>query len=302
MSNETTININKSNMPSNMQINEKKLQGKLTLEYENYSFDDSILKEEHQRHVNVINNYLFNGKQQFDQLKKDINDLHETISNIQAKHHNEYICTFNNFMESVKCDIKEKIQRMDKIQEEKEKDENILRVIAERNLFREEAIRLNLGNKTISIELNNFRIILKSKEEEIEKINKKWIECASHNKQLIYELDTAVKLNEELVNKYSLINNNNNNDSRKYLLPSIVNNNNSLSQTKLNIINLNNNKKNKHINNISNNNNFYLTDINIKNNKSKESIELDELENENFEAFKKVIKYQNKLLLIKYYK
>jgi ribosomal protein L1 len=46
-------------------------------------------------------------------------------------------------MNTVRKDIKEKIERMEKLEREKRKNENIHLIIAERDFFRQEAMRLN---------------------------------------------------------------------------------------------------------------------------------------------------------------
>ena len=54
-------------------------------------------------------------------------------------------------MDTVRKDIKEKIERMEQIEKEKRKNENIHLVMAERDFFRQEAIRLNQLCKGINI-------------------------------------------------------------------------------------------------------------------------------------------------------
>ena len=46
-------------------------------------------------------------------------------------------------MNTVKKDMKAKFREINNIQEEKEKNENILLITADRDFFRQEAIRLN---------------------------------------------------------------------------------------------------------------------------------------------------------------
>jgi hypothetical protein len=134
-------------------------------------------------------------------LKKDINELHENISKIQARHHSDYISTFNQFMETVKFDIKDKIHKMDTIQEEKERDENILKIVTERNLFREEAIRLNIYNKTLASQLDQLKRKMKEKEEDFSAIYKKWQQSEVYNQQLISELNNSILTNQKLLKK-----------------------------------------------------------------------------------------------------
>lgn len=174
---------------------------KLPSEYENIEFDDSLSQIDHANHLSKFKNQYFNAEAHLDSLKIDINNLHDNISKIQAKHHSDYIQTFNQFMETATFDLKEKIVKMDKIQEEREKDENILKVIAERNLFREESIRLNLFCKALTGQNEKLKRELKEKEDDYNAIYKKWQACESHNRQLISELSSSIEMNEKLVEK-----------------------------------------------------------------------------------------------------
>ena len=56
--------------------------------------------------------------------------------------------TFNEFMNTIKNDIREKIETMDKVEKEKRENENIANFIAERDYFRQESIRLNEINRS----------------------------------------------------------------------------------------------------------------------------------------------------------
>jgi len=174
---------------------------KLPSEYENIELDDSISQVDHNNHISKFKNQYFNAEAHLESLKVDINNLHENISKIQSKHHSDYIQTFNQFMETATFDLKEKIIKMDKIQEEREKDENILKVIAERNLFREESIRLNLFCKALTEQNDKLKREFKEKEDDYNSVYKKWRTCESYNQQLIKELSSSIEMNEKLVEK-----------------------------------------------------------------------------------------------------
>lgn len=174
---------------------------KLPSEYENIELDDSLSQIDHTNHLSKFKNQYFNAEAHLDSLKIDINNLHDNISKIQAKHHSDYIQTFNQFMETATFDLKEKIVKMDKIQEEREKDENILKVIAERNLFREESIRLNLFCKALTGQNEKMKREFKEKEDDYNAVYKKWQTCESYNRQLISELTSSIEMNEKLVEK-----------------------------------------------------------------------------------------------------
>lgn len=176
-------------------------QFKLGSDYEDYESDNEKNNLAHKKHVNELKNSLINEEAIRESLRKDVNELHETFSRIQEKHRSDFIKNFHEFMETVKYDIKEKIQKMNKIQEEKAKDENILKVIAERNLFREEAIRLNLYNKTLLDQLEVAKRKLKEKEDDYGSVLKKWTQSEDYNRQLVQELNNSVKLNQTLHKK-----------------------------------------------------------------------------------------------------
>ena len=180
---------------------EKKHTYKLPHEYENYECDDEINQDEHNAHLAKFKNQYFDSEVHMESLKKDINELHENISKIQARHHSDYISTFNQFMETVKFDIKDKIHKMDAIQEEKERDENILKIVTERNLFREEAIRLNIYNKTLASQLEQLKRKMREKEDDFNAIYKKWQQSEVYNQQLISELNNSISTNQKLLQK-----------------------------------------------------------------------------------------------------
>ena len=66
-------------------------------------------------------------------------------------------------MDTVRKDLNEKIQRMEKIEKDKRKNENILLVITERDFFRQEAIRLNQLCKELSLKLEEMNKEMKYK-------------------------------------------------------------------------------------------------------------------------------------------
>lgn len=263
---------------------DKKPTYKLPSEYETYECDDQISQEEHNQHLSRFKNQYFNGEAHMESLKKDINELHENISKIQARHHSDYISTFNQFMETVKFDIKEKIQKMDKVQEERAKDENILKIVAERNLFREEAIRLNLYNKTMVDQMEGFKRKLKEKEEDYDQIYKKWQISEDYNHQLIQELNSCVKFNQQLQKKFEALDLKQFQQEKVQMLSTGINNN-----FPINFGNTTDNFKST------------ISNFNKPSNKKKEKTSFDNfqldsdeelnIENESFESFKSVSLY-----------
>jgi hypothetical protein len=108
-------------------------------------------------------------------------------------------------MNTVRKDIKEKIERMEKLEREKRKNENIHLITAERDFFRQEAMRLNQlckGKIVINLELSGnldeLSRDLKFKESEYNNLLKKWKESENSNKQLISELSKNIQINQEL--------------------------------------------------------------------------------------------------------
>ena len=63
-------------------------------------------------------------KKQERDIKGDINNLAKTIQEIVDKNHKDFISTFANFMDSVRKDLKLKLEQMEKIEEEKRKINN----------------------------------------------------------------------------------------------------------------------------------------------------------------------------------
>ena len=82
-------------------------------------------------------------KKQEKDIKIDINHLSETIQEIVDKNHKDFISTFANFMDSVRKDLKLKLEQMEKIEEEKRKINDVKSVKCERDYFRLEAIKLS---------------------------------------------------------------------------------------------------------------------------------------------------------------
>ena len=119
-------------------------------------------------------------------------------------------------MDTVRKDLKEKIERMEKIEKDKRKNENILLVITERDFFRQEAIRLNQLCKELIIRLEDTNREMKFLHSEVSNITKKWKESENANKQLVVELERNLIINKELENKFRNTINNNFNSNYTY--------------------------------------------------------------------------------------
>ena len=82
-------------------------------------------------------------KKQERDIKTEINNLAQTIQEIVDKNHKDFISTFANFMDSVRKDLKLKLEQMEKIEEEKRKINDIRSIKCERDYFRLEAIKFS---------------------------------------------------------------------------------------------------------------------------------------------------------------
>ena len=76
-------------------------------------------------------------------LKLDIKNLDLAINEIVKKQHNDYMNTFSNFMDSIRKDLTQKLEEMERQAEEKKKENDIRLIKCERDFFRLEAVRLN---------------------------------------------------------------------------------------------------------------------------------------------------------------
>ena len=91
------------------------------------------------------------------------------MSDILQKHHNEYLTQFNLFMQTIKKDYQEKLKMIEKHEKERKKNENIYLIIAERDFFKHEALRLNKlckGKYSLTLYPQSFKLF-KSKSHNI---------------------------------------------------------------------------------------------------------------------------------------
>ena len=121
---ESTKSIKKS------QINKKKTDKSENNEDNDNSVAKSLLKTFDERVSNEkerlkqkaymefqIDKLINKGKE----IEFDIENLDQTIQKILDKHHRDYVSTFSNFMDSVRLDLKMKVEQMEKVEEEKRK-------------------------------------------------------------------------------------------------------------------------------------------------------------------------------------
>ena len=104
---------------------------------------EHITEEYRNKLMSFIQDKIKEIKKQEHDIKGDINNLAQTIQEIVDKNHKDFISTFANFMDSVRKDLKLKLEQMEKIEEEKRKINDIRSIKCERDYFRLEAIRLS---------------------------------------------------------------------------------------------------------------------------------------------------------------
>lgn len=274
----------------------------INTEYENFDYENDYLQEGHNSHIKSVKKLSEGNEHIANNLNNDIERLHAKISEIQAKHHSDYLSTFNVFMETVKKDIKEKIEKMNIVEKEKEKNNNIQLVIAERDMFRQEAIRLNLLCKVQQEVNEQLKREKKFVISEMEQIIKKWHVSEDNNRKIIIELNNTVVMNKELEEKLRKLNMNNtnndfsNNNFKNELLitSSGWRNNDKISKTNgfpsiFNSNNINSNVNSYYYNNINNNLNKNSTLNSIKDEYA-DMIGNYNSDNLKFDEFKKVSK------------
>ena len=147
-------------------------------------------------------------------LKFDIKNLDSAINEIVKKQHNDYLNTFSNFMDSIKKDLTQKLEEMEKQAEEKKKQNDIRLIKCERDFFRLEAVRLNDICKSFKEKIDELTFRNKLLNDELNTLKIKWKESENINKQLLFELESKVQnhkeMEEELNMTKTLLNKKNN--------------------------------------------------------------------------------------------
>jgi hypothetical protein len=108
-------------------------------------------------------------------------------------------------MDTVRKDLKQKMEQMEKVEKEKRKNNDIRIITCERDFFRQEAIRLNKLCKELSIKVEELTRELKFQSNELINLSKKWKESENTNKQLIVELERNIQINKELDNQIKMV-------------------------------------------------------------------------------------------------
>ena len=137
-------------------------------------------------------------KKQEKDIKGDINNLAKTIQEIVDKNHKDFISTFANFMDSVRKDLKLKLEQMEKIEEEKRKINDVKLVKCERDYFRLEAIRLSRMTNSLKKKIDDMALRMKLLNESVNNLQLKLKDSEGVNKQLLLELEKNIQSHKEI--------------------------------------------------------------------------------------------------------
>lgn len=131
-------------------------------------------------------------------LDDDVNQLEKTIKGILDKQYDEYIKTFDQFMDTVRKELREKIEQMEAEEKKRQKLNDIRIIKCERDFFRLEAIRLNGLCKDMSTKIEEMAFKMKLLSNELNTMTSKWKESENVNKQLLVELESNIQSLKEL--------------------------------------------------------------------------------------------------------
>ena len=164
---------------------------------------DSQLSAEKEKLINSMN--FQQSQDDIDKMAKnikgDIKNLSALIKSIIDKHHRDYILTFSSFMDTVRRDLKIKLEQMEKIEEEKRKVNDIKYIKCERDYFRIESIRMHNLSKELSTKIDDMSLRMKILTDEVNAVTMKWRESETINKQMAKELEQNVKAQKEIQNE-----------------------------------------------------------------------------------------------------
>ena len=205
---------NKKSFNSNTKNNNK-------MTFESESMDDSESAKESQTFIvkglehiteeyrnnlmSFIQDKIKEIKKQERDIKGDINNLAQTIQEIVDKNHKDFISTFANFMDSVRKDLKLKLEQMEKIEEEKRKINDIRSIKCERDYFRLEAIRLSRMTNNLKKKIEDMALKMKLLNESVENLQLKLKDSEGVNKQLLLELEKNIKSQKEIERELNIM-------------------------------------------------------------------------------------------------
>ena len=128
----------------------------------------------------------------------DIKNLDVAINEIIKKQHNDYLNTFSSFMDSIRKELTQKLEEMERQAEEKKKANDIRLIKCERDFFRMEAVRLNGICKSFKEKIDELSFRNKLITDELNTLKIKWKESENINKQLLFELESNIQSYKEL--------------------------------------------------------------------------------------------------------
>ena len=131
-------------------------------------------------------------------LDENVNQLEKTIKSILDKQYDEYVKTFEQFMDSVRKELREKIEAMEQEEKKRQKMNDIRIIKCERDFFRLEAIRLNGLCKDMSTKIEEMAFRMKLLTNELNTMTTKWKESENVNKQLLVELESNIQSMKEV--------------------------------------------------------------------------------------------------------
>ena len=166
---------------------------------------EHITQEYRNKLMAFIQDKIKEIKKQERDIKIDINNLAQTIQEIVDKNHKDFISTFANFMDSVRKDLKLKLEQMEKIEEEKRKINDIRSIKCERDYFRLEAIRLSRMTNNLKKKIEDMALKMKLLNENIENLQVKLRDSEGVNKQLLLELEKNIKSQKEVERELNIM-------------------------------------------------------------------------------------------------
>ena len=176
-------------------------------------------------------------------LDENVNQLEKTIKSILDKQYDEYVKTFEQFMDSVRKELREKIEAMEQEEKKRQKMNDIRIIKCERDFFRLEAIRLNGLCKDMSTKIEEMAFRMKLLTNELNTMTTKWKESENVNKQLLVELESNIQSMKEVEKENTEL-------KEKMTKISIDNMNSNTNEEN------GNNSKSENYSNISSNNNY----------------------------------------------
>ena len=226
MSNKLTPNYSSSQRQKNNNINLDNISSSSASEEDEGQFNISDTKN---NILKAFDDQISKNKEEFKQmtlikqkkneiykiakdLKLDIKNLDSAINEIVKKQHNDYLNTFSSFMDSIRKELTQKLEEMERQAEEKRKSNDIRLIKCERDFFRMEAVRLNGICKSFKEKIDELSFRNKLITDELNTLKIKWKESENINKQLLFELESNIQSYKELEDKF---NNNKNLFDRK---------------------------------------------------------------------------------------